>query len=103
MSQAFVNGAAVVLEYSLVAVLAFRGFTECYRDGIEILSSGLMFGSGAVMPPLSPESLGLGGLYKAYLFSRLHVFRMLTASSMMALWAVAFTTFVWMNRLEIAA
>jgi hypothetical protein len=71
MAQAIVKGAAVVLEYSLTAFLAFRGFAERYRDGIEILSSGLMFGSGAVMPPLSPESLGLGGWYKAYFFSQL--------------------------------
>jgi len=103
MSQTTVNGATLVYEYCLAVFLALRGFTETYRDGIEILSSGLMFGSGAVMPPLSPESLGLGGLYKAYFDSLLPCILMLMASRMMAVWAFAFATFMWLNRFELAA
>lgn len=103
MYQPIANGAALMLEYFLAVFLAFRGFTECYRDGIEILSTGLMFGSGAVMPPLSPESLDLRGLYKAYFVTLLLHNPLLTAGSMMAFWALASITFMWLNRIELAA
>lgn len=68
MFEAIVDGALVVLDYFRNVHLGILSFIDRYRDGIEFLSCGLMFGSGAVLPPLSPESLGLGGLCKAYVF-----------------------------------
>jgi len=96
------DGARVIVYPFRTIFGAIQRLLESHRKRIESISCGIMVASAAVMPSLFPESLDLRGLYKVYFFSpRLLSFLLLTIDSVLAVWALASMSFVWLNRVEL--